>query len=171
MEVILIQDLANLGFKNDIVKVRDGYGRNYLLPQKIAIIANESNKKQLAENLKQQAHKLAALLAAAEKEAEALNGVALTIEAKVSSTGALYGSVTSATVAEELAKKGIEVDRKKILMKDIKTVGEYAATVVFHKQVKVEVPVTVLAEGQEEVAAPAVEEAPVAEAPAAEVAE
>ena len=112
-----------------------------------------------------------ALLAAAEKEAEALNGVALTIEAKVSSTGALYGSVTSATVAEELAKKGIEVDRKKILMKDIKTVGEYAATVVFHKQVKVEVPVTVLAEGQEEVAAPAVEEAPVAEAPAAEVAE
>ena len=124
-----------------------------------------------AENLKQQAHKLAAILAAAEKEAEALNGVALTIEAKVSSTGALYGSVTAANVAEELAKKGIEVDRKKILMKDIKAVGEYAATVVFHKQVKVEVPVTVLAEGQEEVAAPAVEEAPVAEAPAAEVAE
>ena len=171
MELILKEDIIGLGYKNDIVNVKNGYGRNYLIPTGKAVIASASAKKILAENLKQQAHKLAALLAAAEKEAEALNGVALTIEAKVSSTGALYGSVTSATVAEELAKKGIEVDRKKILMKDIKTVGEYAATVVFHKQVKVEVPVTVLAEGQEEVAAPAVEEAPVAEAPAAEVAE
>ena len=171
MEIILKEDIIGLGYKNDIVNVKNGYGRNYLIPTGKAVIASASAKKVLAENLKQQAHKLAAILAAAEKEAEALNGVALTIEAKVSSTGALYGSVTSATVAEELAKKGIEVDRKKILMKDIKTVGEYAATVVFHKQVKVEVPVTVLAEGQEEVAAPAVEEAPVAEAPAAEVAE
>ena len=171
MEIILKEDIIGLGYKNDIVNVKNGYGRNYLIPTGKAVIASASAKKVLAENLKQQAHKLAAILAAAEKEAEALNGVALTIEAKVSSTGALYGSVTSATVAEELAKKGIEVDRKKILMKDIKTVGEYAATVVFHKQVKVEVPVTVLAEGQEEVAAPAVEEAPVAEAPEAEVAE
>ena len=172
MEIILKEDIIGLGYKNDIVNVKNGYGRNYLIPTGKAVIASASAKKILAENLKQQAHKLAALLAAAEKEAEALNGVALTIEAKVSSTGALYGSVTSATVAEELAKKGIEVDRKKILMKDIKTVGEYAATVVFHKQVKVEVPVTVLAEGQDEVAAPAVEAAPVIEeAPAAEVAE
>ena len=171
MEIILKEDIIGLGFKNDIVNVKSGYGRNYLIPTGKAVIASPSAKKILAENLKQQAHKLAAILAAAEKEAEALNGIALTIEAKVSSTGALYGSVTAANVAEELAKKGIEVDRKKILMKDIKTVGEYAATVVFHKQVKVEVPVTVLAEGQEEVAAPAVEEAPVAEAPAAEVAE
>ena len=171
MEIILKEDIIGLGYKNDIVNVKNGYGRNYLIPTGKAVIASASAKKILAENLKQQAHKLAAILAAAEKEAEALNGVALTIEAKVSATGALYGSVTSATVAEELAQKGIEVDRKKILMKDIKTVGEYAATVVFHKQVKVEVPVTVLAEGQEEVAAPAVEEAPVAEAPAAEVAE
>ena len=172
MEIILKEDIIGLGYKNDIVNVKNGYGRNYLIPTGKAVIASASAKKVLAENLKQQAHKLAAILAAAEKEAEALNGVALTIEAKVSSTGALYGSVTSSTVAEELAKKGIEVDRKKILMKDIKTVGEYAATVVFHKQVKVEVPVTVLAEGQEEVAAPAVEEAPAVEAaPAAEVAE
>ena len=171
MEIILKEDVIGLGYKNDIVNVKNGYGRNYLIPTGKAVIASASAKKVLAENLKQQAHKLAAILAAAEKEAEALNGVALTIEAKVSSTGALYGSVTAATVAEELAKKGIEVDRKKILMKDIKNVGEYAATVVFHKQVKVEVPVTVLAEGQEEVAAPAVEEAPVAEAPASEVAE
>ena len=172
MEIILKEDVIGLGYKNDIVNVKNGYGRNYLIPTGKAVIASASAKKILAENLKQQAHKLAAILAAAEKEAEALNGVALTIEAKVSSTGALYGSVTSATVAEELAKKGIEVDRKKILMKDIKTVGEFAATVVFHKQVKVEVPVTVLAEGQDEVAAPAVEAAPVVEeAPADEAAE
>ena len=172
MEIILKEDVIGLGYKNDIVNVKNGYGRNYLIPTGKAVIASASAKKILAENLKQQAHKLAALLAAAEKEAEALNGVALTIEAKVSSTGALYGSVTAATVAEELAKKGIEVDRKKILMKDIKTVGEFAATVVFHKQVKVEVPVTVLAEGQDEVAAPAVEAAPVVEeAPADEAAE
>ena len=171
MEIILKEDIIGLGYKNDIVNVKNGYGRNYLIPTGKAVIASASAKKILAENLKQQAHKLAALLAAAEKEAEALNGVALTIEAKVSATGALYGSVNAATVAEELAKKGIEVDRKKIIMKDIKTVGDFTATVVFHKQVKVEVPVTVLAEGQEEVAAPAVEEAPVAEAPAAEVAE
>ena len=171
MEIILKEDIIGLGYKNDIVNVKNGYGRNYLIPTGKAVIASASAKKILAENLKQQAHKLAAILAAAEKEAEALNGVALTIEAKVSATGALYGSVNAATVAEELAKKGIEVDRKKIIMKDIKAVGEYAATVVFHKQVKVEIPVTVLAEGQEEVAAPAVEEAPVVEAPAAEVAE
>ena len=171
MEIILKEDVIGLGYKNDIVNVKNGYGRNYLIPTGKAVIASASAKKILAENLKQQAHKLAAILAAAEKEAEALNGVALTIEAKVSATGALYGSVNAATVAEELAKKGIEVDRKKIIMKDIKAVGEYAATVVFHKQVKVEIPVTVLAEGQDEVAAPAVEEAPVAEAPAAEVAE
>ena len=164
MEIILKEDVIGLGYKNDIVNVKNGYGRNYLIPTGKAVIASASAKKILAENLKQQAHKLAAILAAAEKEAEALNGVALTIEAKVSSTGALYGSVTAATVAEELAKKGIEVDRKKILMKDIKTVGEYAATVVFHKQVKVEMPGTVLAEGEEAVeAAPAVEETPATE--------
>ena len=164
MEIILKEDIIGLGYKNDIVNVKNGYGRNYLIPTGKAVIASASAKKILAENLKQQAHKLAAILAAAEKEAEALNGVALTIEAKVSATGALYGSVNAATVAEELAKKGIEVDRKKIVMKDIKAVGEYAATVVFHKQVKVEIPVTVLAEGEEAVeAAPAVEEAPAAE--------
>ena len=164
MEIILKEDIIGLGYKNDIVNVKNGYGRNYLIPTGKAVIASASAKKVLAENLKQQAHKLAAILAAAEKEAEALKGVALSIEAKVSATGALYGSVNAATVAEELAKKGIEVDRKKIIMKDIKTVGAFTATVVFHKQVKVEIPVTVLAEGEEAgEAAPAVEEAPAAE--------
>ena len=173
MEIILKEDIIGLGYKNDIVNVKSGYGRNYLIPTGKAVIAAPSAKKVLAENLKQQAHKLAAILAAAEKEAEKLNGVSVEVEAKVSATGVLYGSVTSATVAEELAKKGIEVDRKRIVMKDIKTVGEYAATVVFHKEVKVEIPVTVLAEGNSaaQEAAPAVEEAQAEVAEATEAAE
>lgn len=168
MDLILKEDIIGLGFKNDIVSVKSGYGRNYLIPQGKAVIASESAKKVLAENLKQQANKLAALKAAAEKKAEAINGIALTIEAKVSATGALYGSVTSATVSEELAKLGKEVDRKIIVMRDIKNVGEYVATVVFHKEVSVEIPVAVVAEGTKaeakEVETPAQEE----ETPAAE---
>lgn len=149
MEIILKEDIIGLGYKNDIVNVKNGYGRNYLIPTGKAIIASPSAKKVLAENLKQQAHKLQALLEAAQKAAAQLNGVAVEVEAKVSATGQLYGSVNAATVAEELAKKGIEVDRKQIVMKDIKTVGEFVATVIFHKEVKVEVPVTVKAEGAE----------------------
>ena len=168
MEIILKEDIIGLGYKNDIVEVKKGYGRNYLIPQGKAVIASSSAKKVLAENLKQQAHKIAAILAAAQKEAEALNGVTVTIASKVSATGALYGSVNAAQVAAELAKKGIEVDRKRIVMKDIKTVGEFVATVIFHKEVKVELPVIVVAENvapvKEEVAP--VEEAPVAEAEA-----
>lgn len=165
MEIILKEDIIGLGYKNDIVEVKKGYGRNYLIPQGKAVIASSSAKKVLAENLKQQAHKIAAILAAAQKEAEALNGVTVTIASKVSATGALYGSVNAAQVAAELAKKGIEVDRKRIVMKDIKTVGEFVATVIFHKEVKVELPVIVVAEN----AAPAKQEAaPVEEAPAVE---
>lgn len=165
MEIILKEDIIGLGYKNDIVEVKKGYGRNYLIPQGKAVIASSSAKKVLAENLKQQAHKIAAILAAAQKEAEALNGVTVTIASKVSATGALYGSVNAAQVAAELAKKGIEIDRKRIVMKDIKTVGEFVATVIFHKEVKVELPVIVVAEN----AAPAKQEAaPVEEAPAVE---
>ncbi len=162
MEIILKEDIIGLGYKNDIVNVKPGYGRNYLIPTGKGVIASASAKKVLAENLKQQAHKLAAILAAAQKEAEALNGVSLTIESKVSATGALYGSVNAGIVAAELAKKGIEVDRKRIVMKDIKTVGDYTATVIYHKEVKVELPISVVAENAP--AAPAAEEAPVAEA-------
>lgn len=167
MEIILKEDIIGLGYKNDIVNVKSGYGRNYLIPTGKGVIASPSAKKILAENLKQQAHKLQALLEAAQKEAAKLEGVAVAVEAKVSATGQLYGSVNAATVAEELAKKGFEIDRKQIVMKDIKTVGDFVATVIFHKEVKVEVPVTVSAEGAE---AP-VEEAPVEEASAAESAE
>ena len=170
MEIILKEDIIGLGYKNDIVNVKNGYGRNYLIPTGKGVIASESAKKVLAENLKQQAHKLAAIKAEAEKKGSALDGISLTIAAKVSATGALYGSVNAAIVAEELAKKGIEVDRKIITMHDIKKVGEFEATV--HKEVEVKVPVIVVAENAPVEAAP-VEEAPkteeeVEETPAAE---
>ena len=162
MEIILKEDIIGLGYKNDIVNVKNGYGRNYLIPTGKGVIASESAKKVLAENLKQQAHKLAAIKAEAEKKGSALDGVSLTIAAKVSATGALYGSVNAAIVAEELAKNGIEVDRKIITMHDIKKVGEFEATVHFHKEVEVKVPVIVVAENAPVEAAP-VEEAPKAE--------
>lgn len=160
MEIILKEDIIGLGYKNEIVKVKSGYGRNYLIPQGKGVIASPSARKILAENLKQQAHKLAAIKAEAEKKAEALKDVALVIAAKVSATGVTYGSVGAATVAEELAKKGFDIDRKIITMRDAKRVGDYEATIHFHKEVEVKVPVTVVAENQ---AAP-VQEAPVEEA-------
>ncbi len=161
MEIILKEDVIGLGYKNDIVKVKDGYGRNYLIPTGKGVIASESAKKILAENIRQQAHKLAAQKAAAEAKAEKLNGVALCIPVKVSATGQLYGSVTTATVAAELQKLGIDIDRKIITMRDIKNLGDFEAVVHYHKEVEVKVPVTVVAEN----AAPAEEvvEAPVAE--------
>lgn len=159
MEIILKEDIIGLGYKNDIVNVKNGYGRNYLIPQGKGVIASESAKKVLAENLKQQAHKLAVLKAEAEKKAEALNGVELVIEAKVSATGATYGSVNANIVAEELQKKGFEIDRKIITMRDIKTVGDFEATIHFHKEVEVKLPVKVVAENAEV-------EAPVEEAKA-----
>ena len=180
MEIILKEDIIGLGFKNDIVNVKSGYGRNYLIPQGKGVIASPSAKKILAENVKQQAHKLAAQKAAAEERGKALEGVALCIAAKVSATGQLYGSVNAATVAEELKKLGHDIDRKIITMHDIKKVGEGVALVHFHKDVLVEIPVKVVAEGEtvkEEVApvaevaeAPAEVEAPAQEeeAPAAE---
>ncbi len=170
MELILKEDIIGLGYKNDIVNVKSGYGRNFLIPTGKAVIASESAKKVLAENLKQQAHKLAALKAEAEKRAEALKDVALVIETKVSATGVTYGSVNAATVAEELKKKGIEVDRKIITMADIKKVGDFEATIHFHKEVEVKVPVKVVAENavveattEEAPKTEEVEEAPIAE--------
>ena len=172
MEIILKEDIIGLGYKNDIVNVKSGYGRNYLIPQGKAVIASPSAKKILAENLKQQAHKLAAIKAEAEKKGEAIKDVALCIAAKVSATGQLYGSVGAAQVADELVKLGKDVDRKIVTMKDAKKLGDYVALVHFHKEVTVEVPVKVVAENapveeKKEEAAPAVE-APVAEAPAQE---
>ncbi|MCB6900926.1 50S ribosomal protein L9 [Hoylesella buccalis] len=176
MEIILKEDIIGLGYKNDIVNVKKGYGRNYLIPTGKAVIASESAKKVLAEDMRQQAHKLAALKAEAEKKAAALENVALEITAKVSASGVTYGSVTAATVAEELAKKGFDIDRKIVTMRDIKKVGDYEAVVHFHKEVEVKIPVKVVAENapKEESAAETkkvselAEEAANAEAPVAE---
>ena len=154
MEIILKEDIIGLGYKNDIVNVKSGYGRNFLIPTGKAVIASASAKKVLAEDLKQKAHKLAVIKDEAQKKGAKLEGVVLTITAKVSATGVLYGSVNAATVAEELAKKGIEVDRKIITMRDIKKVGEGEATVHFHKDVEVKVPVIVVAENAPVEAAP-----------------
>ena len=147
MEIILKEDIATLGYKDDIVTVKDGYGRNYLIPQGKAIIASESTKKILAENLKQRSHKLAQLKKDAEALAEKLKGVKLTIGAKVSTTGKIFGSVTSIQVAECLEKEGYEIDRKLISIKDsVKEVGDYTAIVKLHREVSVEMPFTVVAE-------------------------
>lgn len=167
MEIILKEDIIGLGYKNEIVTVKNGYGRNYLIPTGKGVIASESAKKVLAENLRQQATKLAALKAEAEKRAEQLKDVVVTVAAKVAATGHLYGSVNTATVAEELGKLGIDIDKKIITMRDIKKVGDFEATVHFFKDVEVKVPVKVVAENEPEPVAE--EEAPV-EAPAEEAA-
>ena len=148
MELILKEDVINLGYKDDIVKVKDGYGRNYLIPTGKAVIATESAKKVLAENLKQRAHKLAKIKADAEAFAAKFEGVALTIATKVSATGAVYGSVGAIQIAEELAKLGLEIDRKIIVVSAVKEIGSYEATVKLHKEVTVKVPFTVVAEAE-----------------------
>ena len=147
MELILVEDVAGLGYKNDIVSVKKGYGRNYLIPQGKAVIASESARKVLAENLKQRAHKLAKIKADAEELAAKLAPVALTIATKVSATGTIFGAVGNIQIAEALAKLGFEIDRKTIVVKDIvKEVGSYTATVKLHKEVSVEIPFEVVAE-------------------------
>ncbi|MCD8290820.1 MAG: 50S ribosomal protein L9 [Prevotella sp.] len=165
MEIILKEDIIGLGYKNDIVNVKAGYGRNYLLPTGKAIMATPSAKKVLAENLRQQARKLAAIKEAADKKAQTLNDVSLVIEMKVSANGVTYGSVNAAMIAAELQKKGFDIDRKIITMHDAKALGDYVAHVHLHKEVTVEIPVKVVAEN----AAPApAEEAPKAEEVAVE---
>ena len=149
MELILKENVVGLGYKDDIVTVKNGYGRNYLIPTGKAVIASESAKKVLAETLKQRAHKLAKIKADAEALAEKLSALEpLKITTKVSATGAIYGSVNSLHIAEELAKLGFEIDRKTIVVKDVKEVGSYTATVKLHKEVSVEIPFEVAAEAE-----------------------
>lgn len=147
MEIILKETVHGLGYKDEIVHVKGGYGRNFLIPTGKAVIASESAKKVLAENLKQRAHKLAKIKADAEDLAAKLSAIEpLKIATKVSSTGAIYGSVNSLHIAEELAKLGFDIDRKIIEVKDVKEVGSYHATVKLHKEVSVEIPFEVVAE-------------------------
>jgi len=147
MEIILKEDIVNLGYKNDIVTVKSGYGRNYLIPTGKAIIASPSAKKMLAEDLKQRAHKLEKIKKDAEELAAKLEAVSLTIGTKVSSTGTIFGSVGNIQIADELTKLGFEIERKTIVVKDsVKEIGSYKAIVKLHKDVSVEIPFEVVAE-------------------------
>lgn len=147
MKIILKEDITNLGYKDDVVEVKSGYGRNYLIPTGKAVIATESALKILAENQRQRAHKLAKIKADAEALAESLKDVSLTIGAKTSSTGTIFGSVNNIQIAEALEKLGHNVDRKVIVIKDtIKEVGSYKATLKLHKEVTVEIPFEVVSE-------------------------
>ena len=147
MKIILKEDISNLGYKDDVVEVKSGYGRNYLIPTGKAVIATESALKILAENQRQRAHKLAKIKADAEALAESLKDVALTIGAKTSSTGTIFGSVNSIQIAEALEKLGFNIDRKVITIKEaVKEVGQYKATLKLHKEVSVEIPFEVISE-------------------------
>ena len=145
MEVILIQDVANLGYKNDIVKVKDGYGRNYLIPNKMAIIANDSNRKQLAENLKQQAKKMAQMLADAQALAEKLAALTITVAVKANEDGKIFGTVTTAQIAEAIEAQGLNVDKKIITVDAVKELGEHVAYARLHREVKAEIKLNVVA--------------------------
>lgn len=147
MKIILKEDMPSLGYKDDVVEVKNGYGRNYLIPQGKAVIATESALKVLAENQRQRAHKLAKIKAEAEALAAALEGVSLTIGAKTSATGTIFGSVNALQIAEALEKLGHNVDRKVIVLKEnIKEAGNYTCTLNLHKEVSVQIPFEVVAE-------------------------
>ncbi len=147
MQVILKEDVLNLGYKDDVVNVKSGYGRNYLIPQGKAVIATPSALKMLAENMKQRAHKLEKIKADAVELAAKLEGVSLTIGAKASTTGKIFGSVNNIQIAESLANAGFEIDRKIIYIKEaIKEIGSYKAVLKLHKEVSVEIPFEVVAE-------------------------
>ena len=147
MELILKENVIGLGYKDEIVTVKDGYGRNYLIPTGKAVIASASAKKMLAEELKQRAHKIAQIKKDAEELGAKLGAIEnIVIATKVSATGATYGSITNHHIAEELAKLGFNIDRKVIVLKDVKEVGKFTATVKLHKDVTVELPFEVVAE-------------------------
>jgi large subunit ribosomal protein L9 len=148
MEIILLQDVANLGSKDDVVVVKNGFGRNYLIPQKLAVLATPSSKKVLSENLKQRAHKESKLKEEALKQAEILKTISIVVGAKTSTTGKIFGSVNNIQIAEALKEKGFEVDRKQITIKEdsIKEIGRHTAKVKFHREVVVELEFEVVAE-------------------------
>lgn len=147
MKIILKKEVANLGEAGDVVEVKSGYGRNYLIPQGFACAATQSALKQLEETKRQRAHKEAKLVADAEALAAKIAATPVTVAVKVSESGKIYGSVTTAQIEEALKAAGVEVDKKNIsLVDDIKTVGEYEATVKCYKAVKGTVKVTVVAE-------------------------
>lgn len=147
MEVILKDDVKFLGYKNDIVEVKPGYGRNYLIPQGLAVLADKSNKKIVAENIRQAAHKAEKIKNDAQELANSIGGITLELPAKVGETGKIFGSVTTLQLSEALKAKGYDVDRKRITFdQDVKTAGEYTATLNLHKEVKHQINFNVVGE-------------------------
>ena len=147
MELILKDDIKGLGFKNDIVTVKPGYGRNYLIPQGLAVMADKSNKKVVAENIRQAAHKAEKIKTEAQGIANQIGDMTLEIPARVGETGKIFGAVTTLQISEALKAKGIDVDRKKISFdQEVKTAGEYTASIILHKEVKHQVKFNVVAE-------------------------
>jgi len=147
MEIILTQDVQGLGYKNDIVKVKAGYGRNFLIPNGSAMIANESNKRMTIENVRQASHKAAKLKQDAEALGAKIGELTVEIGTKAGETGKIFGAVTAIQIADELKKKGFDIDRKKVILKEVpKQLGTYTATLDLHKEVKHEIKVNVVAE-------------------------
>lgn len=147
MELILKEDVKNLGFKNDVVKVKPGYGRNYLIPQGMAVLATVSNRKVMEENLRQAAHKAEKILKDAQDLAASIGEAVLEIKAKAGETGRIFGAVTALQIADGLKALGFDVDRKRIsLPAEVKNLGEYEATLTLHKQVSHKVKFVVVAE-------------------------
>jgi len=148
MEIILKQDIPSLGYKNDIVTVKDGYGRNYLIPQKMAVVATPAAKKMLAEDLKQRAHKLEKIKNDAIALRDSMANVSVVIATKVSSTGKIFGSVNNIRVAEALQKQGFDINHKNILVKGdaIKELGKFNAKIKLHKEVEFDLEFEVVAE-------------------------
>ncbi|MBL7965303.1 MAG: 50S ribosomal protein L9 [Flavobacteriales bacterium] len=148
MEVILKKDVEHLGYANDVVKVRDGYARNFLLPRGLAVLASDSERKQLAETQRQRAHKEAKIKTEAERMAELAIAKPITIGAKVGESGKIFGSVNTIMLADALRGLGVEVDRKHIKLRGeaIKNIGRYEAEVAFHRDVVRTIPFEVVAE-------------------------
>jgi large subunit ribosomal protein L9 len=148
MEIILKKDHKGLGYKNDIVKVKNGYGRNFLIPQGIAVLATDSNKKMQAEEIKQSSFKEQKLRTEATANAEKLATVTVKVGAKAGESGKIFGSVTNIQIAEALKKAGFDVERKNIEMNEehIKTLGNYSATVRLFKEISATVNFEVVAE-------------------------
>ncbi len=147
MEIILKEDIKGLGYKNDTVTVKPGYGRNYLIPQGFAILANTSNRKMIDENIRQAAHKAEKIKKDAESIADKMKDLVIDIATKAGESGKIFGAITALQVADALRAKGIEVDRKKVSFANaIKEVGEHKATILLHKEVQPEITLNVVAE-------------------------
>ena len=146
MEVILKQDMPGIGYKYDTVKVKAGYGRNYLIPQGIAILANNSNRKMIDENIRQAAHKAEKMKNDALAIAEKIQALNIEIGAKTGESGKIFGAVTSLQMADVLTENGFDIDRRRInFQTEIKTVGDYVAIVELHREIKAEVNFKVVA--------------------------